>query len=243
MQNSYPSEQGAPPPGQQQPPPPRARGHNVLVNLSAPILELALKLKTGDIRPSKEVRGAVEDLLRQLEQGAVSLAVSHKQMQDVKYALVAFIDETILLPANRFDLRHEWEKYPLQLEHFNDHYAGERFFQRLDALMKNLAEDADVVEVYYLCLLLGYKGKYSVSVIAHQLPEVIRRVGDALRQVGRLRESALSARWQATDQPAAPRDPGIPLWVKIAGPALVALVLVVYAVLYVLLRNDIVLER
>ncbi|HYP52195.1 MAG TPA: hypothetical protein VEQ42_01575, partial [Pyrinomonadaceae bacterium] len=72
MQNPYPSEQGAqgvPPQQQQQ----QRRGHNVLVNLSAPVLELALKLKTGDIRPSMEVRRAVEDLLRQLEQGAVSL--------------------------------------------------------------------------------------------------------------------------------------------------------------------------
>lgn len=239
MQNPYQAEQGAP----GVPPPPQARGHNVLVNLSAPVLELALKLKTGDIRPSMEVRRVVEDLLRQLEQGAISLGVSHKHQQDIKYALVAFIDETILLPANRFALRDEWEKNPLQLEHFNDHYAGERFFQRLDALMRNLSAEADVVEVYYLCLLLGYKGKYSVSIIAHQLPDVIRQVGEALRQVGRLRQSALSARWQATDQPAPPRDPGIPLWVKIGGPALVAFALVVYAVLYVVLQNDIVLER
>ena len=241
MQSTY-SPQQAPPPPPAAPPQP-SRGHNVLVNLAAPLLELALKLKTGDIQPSMEVRRVAGDLLRQLEQGAEQLGVPHRHAQDIKYALVAFVDETILQPDHRFTLRDEWEKYPLQLEHFNDNYAGERFFDRLDALMRNLGTDADAVEVYYLCLLLGYRGKYSVSVLAPQLPEVIRRTGEALRHVGRLKNNSLSAHWQPADRPAPPRDPGIPLWVKIGGPALVAFALVVYAVLYVLLQNDIVLER
>ncbi|HEV2764253.1 MAG TPA: type IVB secretion system protein IcmH/DotU [Pyrinomonadaceae bacterium] len=241
MHNPYPQQQPVPPPVA--PPPPRSRGHNVLVNLAAPLLELTLKLKTGDIRPSMEVRRVAGDLLRQLGTSAEQLGVPHRQAQDIKYALVAFVDETILQPDHRFALRDEWEKYPLQLEHFNDNYAGERFFERLDALMRGLDTEADVAEVYYLCLLLGYRGKYSVSLLAPQLPEVIRRTGEALRRVGRLKNNALSAHWQATDRPAPPRDPGIPLWVKIGGPALVAFALVVYAVLYFLLRNDIVLER
>ncbi|MGH9900615.1 MAG: type IVB secretion system protein IcmH/DotU, partial [Pyrinomonadaceae bacterium] len=158
--------------------PQRGRSQNVLINLAAPILELVLKLKTGVIPASNDVRPVAEDLLRQLEQGAATLGVSHKHMQAVKFAMVAFVDETILNPANDFPLRDEWEKHPLQLEHFREHLAGEKFFERLDVMLKNIATDADVVEVYYLCLLLGYKGKYNIYLLEEQLRQIVRNVGD-----------------------------------------------------------------
>ena len=43
--------------------------------------------------------------------------------------------------------------------------AGEVFFQNLQELLgRNDSEDlADVLEVHYLCLLLGYGGRYSLG--------------------------------------------------------------------------------
>jgi type VI secretion system protein ImpK len=217
--------------------------HNVLLNLAAPVLELVLKLRTSAIPPSNDVRPVAEDLLRQLEQGANSMGVPNRQVQAVKFALVAFVDETILNPAHDFPLRDMWEREPLQLIHFSEHLAGEKFFLRLDEAIKNIETDVDVVEVYYLCLLLGYKGKYNIYLLEEQLKQVIRNVAHQLRQVGRLKPNALSAHWLANDQPPPPRTPGIPMWLKIAVPALVGFVLVVYAVLYFLLRNEIQVAR
>ncbi|HEY0077420.1 MAG TPA: type IVB secretion system protein IcmH/DotU [Pyrinomonadaceae bacterium] len=225
------------------PPPQRARQQNVLLNLASPVLELVLKLKTGVIPASNDVRPVVQDLLRQLEESAPSYGVPYKQAQAVKFALVAFVDETVLHPSNNFPLRDEWEKNPLQLEHFSEHLAGEKFFDRLGVMLKNIAADADVVEVYYMCLLLGYKGKYNIYLLEEQLRQIIRSVAEHLRHVGRLRPNALSARWLAEDQPPPPVSPKLPIWVKIGGPALVAFVLVVYGVLYLLLNNDIHVAR
>lgn len=221
------------------------RRHNVLLNLAAPLLELTLKLKTGDIPASNELRPVVEDLLRQFEQGAESLGVNHRQAQDVKFALVAFVDETVLNPAHQFPLRDVWEKNALQLIHFQHNIAGEKFFERLDALLQSVETEGDVVEIYYLCLLLGYKGKYNLpfSVVEEQLRQVVQNVANQLRATGRLKANALSAHWFANDQPPPPRPPGLPLWFKIAGPAFVGLVLFTYVVLYLLLRNDIHVSR
>jgi type VI secretion system protein ImpK len=224
---------------------PRARGHNVLLNLAGPLLELTLKLKTGDIPASNELRPVVEDLLRQLEQSAESLGVPHRQTQDVKFALVAFVDETVLSPAHHFPLRDVWEKNALQLIHFKHNIAGQKFFERLDALMQNVEAEADVLEVYYLCLLLGYKGRYNLpyAEIEKQLQQVVQNLAGQLRRTGRLKANALSGHWLANDQPPPPRPPGLPLWVKIAGPAFVGFAFVVYVILYVLLRNDIHVAR
>jgi type VI secretion system protein ImpK len=98
-----------------------------------------------------------------------------------------------------------------------------------------------VVEVYYLCLLLGFKGRYIVE--KAQLAEIIRNTANHLRRVGRLSENELSPHWLATDQPGPPIDPGVPIWAKIGAAACLALVLFFYLVLHLLLSNDLKLAR
>jgi type VI secretion system protein ImpK len=227
---SPPASNTAAPPGRP------ARATNGLITLAAPLLELVLKLQTGIIPASNDVRPVVDDLLRQLESGAATLGCSYKHAQDVKFALVAFVDETILNPANQFPLRDEWERNPLQLEHFSEHLAGVKFFEKLDPMLRNIETDVDVVEVYYLCLLLGYKGKYNLPVLEEQLRQIIENVAEHLRRMGRLKPNALSTHWLQTDQPEAPLPPSLPLWIKIAVPFVLVALLLAYIGMHLLLR-------
>ncbi len=79
--------------------------------------------------------------------------------------MVAFVDESVLR------LQHPgfatWGQRPLQEELFGHARAGEIFFDYLHGLLakEDSAELADSLEVYALCLLLGFKGKYALSVI------------------------------------------------------------------------------
>jgi type VI secretion system protein ImpK len=141
-------------------------------------------------------------------------------------------------------LRKEWEQLPLQLEHFREHLAGVKFFERLDALLEHPeTESADVVEVYYLCLLLGFKGKYNFYLLEEQLGSVIANVAEYLRRAGRLKANALSAHWFVADQPVLAREPLFTLWMKICAPLAVGVLLVTYLILFFLLRNDLNLVR
>ena len=81
---------------------------------------------------------------------------------DVKlgiFAVVAFLDESILNSRN--PVFADWPRKPMQEEMFGHHIAGEVFFQHLDQLLgrDDSAALADVLEVYYLCLLLGFAGQ------------------------------------------------------------------------------------
>lgn len=221
----------------------RVRASNDLVNLTAPIIELILKLRSRAVEPSHEVRPVVEDLLRQVEEGSVQLRCPPSSVYDVKFALVAFLDETMLSPENNFPLRPEWESHPLQLQYFKEHLAGMKFFERLEEMLVDVEANADVVEVYYLCLVLGYKGKYNIYLLEGQRREVMVRVEGVLRWVGRLQPNALSAHWQAGDQPTPPRNPGLPLWVKVGAPSLLALALLIYLALYMLLQQELTIVR
>jgi len=55
-----------------------------------------------------------------------------------------------------------WSQMPLQLQLFGEQMAGEKFFQYVQMLLsrRDSVEAVDVLEVYYLCLLLGYTGRY-----------------------------------------------------------------------------------
>jgi type VI secretion system protein ImpK len=87
-------------------------------------------------------------------------------MEDVKlaaFATVALLDESILNSQN--PLFADWSRKPLQEEMFGIHVAGETFFQYAQQLLArpDSPEAADLLEVYYLCLLLGYCGRYSAG--------------------------------------------------------------------------------
>lgn len=79
------------------------------------------------------------------------------------YACIALLDETVLHSSQA--MFSDWARQPLQEEIFGEHMAGENFFRYVgDLLGRQDAPDlADLLEVYLLCMLLGYRGKYGAS--------------------------------------------------------------------------------
>ena len=108
----------------------RARSHSDLISLAAPVFELVLKLRSGALAPSSTLRSTVHQMLQEMEQRGATLRHSEKQINSVKFALAAFVDETVLTTHSA--LSAEWEKFPLQLEYFGEHLAGVKFFERLE---------------------------------------------------------------------------------------------------------------
>lgn len=214
---------------------PAQSGDN-LVNIATPVLELIMKIRVGIVQPSNDLRATMDELLKIVEQDAQRAGFRDSLVQTTKFALAAFADETVLTAD--FPLRHEWEKYPLQLEYFGEQLAGVKFYERLEELMKSAEENADVIEVYYLCLLVGYKGKYKIY-FEDQLRGVIERVEDCLRRANRLRIGALSPHWKANDQPPLVSLQGIPMWAKISGAAGLGLIILMYFVFSFWLNSDI----
>lgn len=206
------------------------RAEKDLVGLATPVLETIMKIKAGLITPTMELRRPIDAQLKQLERRGAQLGYKEAQLQNAKFALASFVDETVL--AGGFPARDEWERYPLQLEYFGEQFAGVKFFERLDALLKDTEREADVVELYYLCLLLGYKGKYQIY-LEDQLPGVLNNVAEHLRRAGRLKTPTLAPHWRADDQPALQEQKAetLPKWVVAVTLGALGLLLLLYAVL------------
>jgi type VI secretion system protein ImpK len=111
--------------------------------------------------------------------------------------------------------------------------GGNKFFDRLEAMLKQIDAAVDAVEVYYVCLLLGFKGKYAVYG-QDELENVIRRTAEALQKAGRLKHIDLSPNAFVRDQPEPPKKhPFLPTWAKaVAGVGLILSIVVYFALLF-----------
>ena len=117
-----------------------------------------LRYNRQAVQDADTFRAQMRQALRVAEQDARSRGCSPEDVKQVIFGVVAFLDESVLSSGN--PVFANWPRLPLQAELFGHQLAGEIFFQELQkALTRNDSpEAADLLEVYYLCLLLGFKG-------------------------------------------------------------------------------------
>ena len=204
---------------------------NDLVAFAGPIFDLILRLKAGIVAPSNELRPQIAAMLMDFEKRAERYRFNHKIIQVSKFALASFVDETVL--TNNFPLRDEWEKNPLQLEYFGEQLAGNKFFDKLNAMIKQIEQTADAVEIYYVCMLLGFKGRYGVYE-QEKLLAIMQSTANALVKVGKIKPVELSPNWLANDQPKPPEERGMPVWAKISAFSGLGLALIIYLTMFIM---------
>jgi len=204
---------------------------NDLITFAGPIFDLILRLKAGIVAPSNDLRPKVAAMLEEFEKRSERYRINHKIVQVSKFALAAFVDETVLM--NNFPMRDQWEKYALQLEYFGEQLAGNKFFEKLEAMLGQIEVTKDAVEIYYVCMLLGYKGRYAVYE-QEKLLAIMERTANALVKEGKIVPVELSPHWLANDQPEPPKKRGMPIWAKLTALGGLGFAFIVYLVMFVM---------
>lgn len=204
---------------------------NDLITFAGPVLDLILRLRAGIVTPSNDLRPKIAGMLEDFEKRAERYRFNHKIVQVSKFALASFVDETVL--TNNFPLKNEWERNPLQFEYFGEQLAGNKFFDKLEAMLKQIEVTADAVEVYYFCMLLGFKGRYAIYE-QDRLLQTMQQTANALVKVGKIKPVELSPHWLANDQPAPPEKKGMPMWAKIGAFSGIGLGVIVYFILFLM---------
>jgi len=105
--------------------------------------------------PYDQVRHEIERLLGESESCLKQGAFSAEDYDQARFAVCAWIDEAIL--SSPWKEKLNWQKQQLQRIYYNTTDAGELFFERLNSLGLH---QRDVREVYYLCLAMGFTGRY-----------------------------------------------------------------------------------
>ena len=204
---------------------------NDLVTFAGPIFDLILRLKANIVAPSNDLRPKIAGLLDDFEKRAERYKFNHKIVSVSKFALASFVDETIL--TNNFPLRSEWARNPLQLEYFGEQLAGNKFFDKLESMLRQIDVTQDAVEIYYYCMLLGFKGRYGVYE-QEKLLAIMQSTANALVKAGKIKPVELSPHWLANDQPEVPKDRGLPTWAKIGAFGGLGLAMITYLIMFLM---------
>jgi type VI secretion system protein ImpK len=120
-----------------------------------------LQSQRQHISDGESFRRRTKATLQEVEQVAVAAGYDPRDVKDTHYAVVAFLDSVVL--HSKHPVRTEWERRTLQEELFGKSDAGIVFFEKLEHFRSRRDSEqlADIVEVYLLCMLLGFEGRYS----------------------------------------------------------------------------------
>jgi len=142
-----------------------------------------LRANRQAVNDAESFRHYVREALRTAAQEARHTAgYSTEDIKMATFAVVGFLDESVL--SAQSPLFANWPRKTLQEELFGTHMAGEIFFQNLQQLLgrPDSADLADLLEVHYLCLLLGYRGRYSAGG-AGELQATMQAISDKIRRI------------------------------------------------------------
>ena len=122
------------------------------------VLSLILQLRSSRDLPAPDIlQRRVLGLFDTMMQNGKEARIPEQDMIDAKFALAAFADEIIF--HSTWPGKTQWLSNPLQLQFFGLNTAGDGFFTNLDSLYGQ-RNRAHVAQIYFLCLALGFQGKY-----------------------------------------------------------------------------------
>jgi len=141
-----------------------------------------LRYNRQNVTNSEAFRAQMKQALLRAEQEGRSGGYKPEDVRQVLFAVVAFLDESVL--GSRNPIFADWPRLPLQTELFGRQIAGEMVFRDLQSTLArpDSAEVCDLLEVYALCLLLGFRGRYAAGG-AGDLQSLISAIQEKIRRV------------------------------------------------------------
>lgn len=204
----------------------RSSGSKSLMDLCHEAFSLIFHINAGkDPGHPEDLKKSLSMLFKDLERTAKHCGYGEDDIKATHYALCAMIDETIL--NSRWAFREQWADQPLQLTYFNDYMAGERFFELLERVRQKGRRKLDLLEVFCMCLILGFHGKYKAQG-GDELAELTRNLTEEINRQRGL--SSLSSHWKIPQEKIEHHATAIPRWAWISGIAAILIVIVIFAV-------------
>ncbi len=151
-------------------------GCNQLTEAATTLLAMIAQLK--QLHESCNLARLQKEIVKEIqsfEKHALRLDLPNNQILVARYIMCSTLDEFILnLP---FAHGNNWKMYSLLSLFHQDTAGGEKFFNILEKLVQDPAENLNLLELIYICLSLGFQGKYNVIAKGDQY---LRRIRSAL---------------------------------------------------------------
>ena len=198
-----------------------ATGLNPLVQAATPLLVLAGRLR-GQVSQADvdALRRQSSQEVRAFEDRARSANVPPEDILAARYALCTAVDEAVM--NTPWGSQSGWSGQSLLVTFHREVFGGEKFFQILERISTQPQRFVSVLELFYICLALGFAGKYHLDARgAAKLAEVRTELYRRIQSVRGAPEAGLSPHWRGVEDRRNAVLRFVPLWVVVAASAAV----------------------
>lgn len=201
-------------------------GLNSLVAAANPVLAVVPQIRHALRHPDPDgLRAGLRESLDAFELGARSAGNSDEAIAAASYVLCALLDES----AASTPWGAGWAQQGMLSERHADSNGGEKVFELLEKYSADPAANLSLLEFFYVCLALGFEGRYRDGGSgAGELLALRGKLLELVRAQHAPHDGELSGRWRGVTAPATRPSGGIALWAAVSGAAL--LLSVLYAV-------------
>lgn len=135
--------------------------NNAILIVCTPVFNLLTRIQQDKLPVSIVLYPEFVQAFHALERLAQAHFISHEELVHIKSCLAMLIDDIMqyeqhLSPTSAV---HPWPTSHLQLTLLGVEYSHSVFFEHLEKLLKNGHNHLSLIELYYVCLTLGFRAE------------------------------------------------------------------------------------
>jgi type VI secretion system protein ImpK len=191
-------------------------GLNPLVQAAMPLVVLAGRLR-GQVAQADvdALRRQATQAIRSFEDHARAAGIAPEDILAARYALCTVIDEAVM--NTPWGSQSGWSAQSLLITFHREASGGVKFFEVLDRVSGDPRRYLALLELLYICLALGFEGKYRLDERgAAKLADIRTNLYRQIQSVRGAPEAELSPQWRGVEDRRNAVMRFVPLWVVAA---------------------------
>jgi type VI secretion system protein ImpK len=191
-------------------------GLNPLESAASLILNILGQIRNTSSHPNPDaLHQQLSGEVKKFETRAQKSGIAPETVFTARYVLCSTVDEFVL--GTPWGANSIWNKQSLLRVFHRETIGGEKVFLLLDKLIQDPARNLDLLELIYVCLALGFQGRYRVETNGAATLEAIRE--NLYRTIRNQRgdsEAGLSPHWEGLDKALVSKGARFPAWAMAA---------------------------
>lgn len=191
-------------------------GLNPLVNAASTLI--AVFEKTRHSMTHADVGGLHQRLINEIkafEARTRDQGIRQEIILSARYLMCSVLDEAVL--NTPWGSESAWGQRTLLTVFHSETSGGEKSFLILDRMRQTPADNLDILELFYICLSLGFEGKYRlISRGRDALDQIKEELFAIIRRHRGEYERALASHWAGLGNTRNPLTEYVPMWVVIS---------------------------
>lgn len=187
-------------------------GLNPIEKSASVLLSLLSQIRNTSSHPNPNaLHKQLATEIQNFEKSAQKAGINEKTIFIARYALCTTIDEFVM--TTPWGAGSIWGNQSLLSMFHKETRGGERFFQLLKKLSEDPSKNIDLLELLYVCLALGFQGRYRISPNGmNELEEIRETLYHTIRHQRPEAEPELSPHWEGLKKSAIDKPALIPAW-------------------------------